>query len=139
MKKSIHKTASLPLSIAFGVLTGMIVTFLGALLMTYLTNTESMQLQTMTTLSAITQLVAAAVGVFVSTMLVRERQLITGMVTAAAYFLILLAGTAMFFGGEYDNVGVGALVIMAAGSMVVLLRMRGKKKPAHRRKIRANR
>ncbi len=49
------------------------------------------------------------------------KRMIVSSSSAAGYLLLLLCTTALFFGGEYQGVGVTALVVMAGGLINALL------------------
>lgn len=64
---------------------------------------------------------------------IRERRLITGVIAAAAYVLVLLALTALFFGGQYQAIGVTIPAALSGGAGAAILGNREKKRPALRK------
>ena len=55
---------------------------------------------------------------------VKHQRAIVCMCAGGVYFLILLAVTAVFFGGQFDAVGVTAAVVMAGSGSTVILGLR---------------
>ena len=63
---------------------------------------------------------------------IKHRRAMVGLLSGLVYLLALLAINAMFFGGQYEGVGVTALAILAGSGCSILL---GLRKPAgHRAK-----
>ena len=63
-----------------------------------------------------------------------QMALLTGVATALVFFLVLLSGTALFFGGQYAGLLGNGLSVLAGGLAAGLLGAREKKPRKHRRK-----
>lgn len=64
---------------------------------------------------------------------IQERRLITGVIVAAIYVLALLAVTALFFGGQYQGIGVTVPAALSGGVGAAILGNRAKKRAASRK------
>lgn len=58
---------------------------------------------------------------------VGAKRLLTGVCAGFAYFLVLLAMTALFFGGQYGRVGETALVILSGAVAAAITGIKSKK------------
>lgn len=79
-------------------------------------------------------LLASAVGSLVAAYCIKRRWMIVCLSVGALYYLTLLGCTALFFGGQYQGMGVTALVVLAGSGAVGLLGLRREK--GHRRRSR---
>lgn len=68
----------------------------------------------------------------------RQRLMVCG-ITGALYFLVLVSMTALFFGGQYQWVGVTALLILAGSVAATLLSARPNRKYHYRNRRRGGR
>ena len=73
-------------------------------------------------------LLSSALGASMAVGITEKKRLFTGIVTTLAYGLCLLACTALFFGGEYQGVGVTLLVLLAGGILPALIGSKEKKR-----------
>lgn len=82
-------------------------------------------------------LIAGYLGAVTAYAKVKGKRLQVSLITAAAYYVSLLAMTALFFGGQYAGMGVTALVILAGCGTAILLGLKsgGRKKGRRYRKI----
>lgn len=77
-------------------------------------------------------LLAAACGAWIGANLVKRRWIVVCMGVGGSYYAILLAITALFFGGQYQGMGVTALAILGGCGGIGLLGMRPKKSRKNR-------
>ena len=83
-------------------------------------------------------LVASMAGAATATGKIKRLRFQMGLASGALYFALLLAVTALFFGGIYDGVGVTALMILCGNLLVILLAPgRQNRAGCRRRKIRS--
>ena len=83
-------------------------------------------------------LLASACGAAAAVGKVKKRRLQVALLVGAGYFASLLAMTALFFGGQYQGMGVTALLVLGGVAAVALVGSR-EKKPRNRRKVRSRR
>lgn len=130
----------MPLGIGLGVLTSMILTIIGAIVISALVSNESITESSVSVWSVAVRTVAAFAGSAVSTALLKQRLLMVSAITGAGYLLLLLACTALFFGGEYRGFWVGSILIMVSSMICAFLPLiKGKKGIRKHHKIYANR
>lgn len=73
-------------------------------------------------------------GAMVSYKRIKRQRLLVCMLSGVVYFGILLSITALFFGGQYEAVGVTGLLILCGCSIAVLTGM-GEKRVGKRHKV----
>ena len=131
---------SMPLGVGLGGITSLILTILGAVVISAFVGDEIISETSVPGWSVLIRTIAAAVGAAVSAAILKKRLLMVCAITGGGYLLLLLALTALFFGGEYNGFWLGSVLIMA-GSMVCafLPLLKGKKGTRRRRKLYANR
>lgn len=71
-------------------------------------------------------LLAAAAGGIVANGKIKRRKLLVSGLSAAIYYGELLAITALFFGGQYQGMGVTALMVLAGAALPLLLARQGR-------------
>ena len=69
-------------------------------------------------------LTASLLGSVTACKRVKRQRAVVCLCTGGAYFLTLLGITAMFFGGQYEAVGVTACMILAGCASVILMGLR---------------
>ncbi len=79
-----------------------------------------------------TLLLASIAGAISGAGRTKEKRLYVCLLVAAVYLLMLLSVTALFFGGQYEGVGVTGLVIFAGCITVAILGANGGKKQKFR-------
>lgn len=87
--------------------------------------------------SMIILLSASVIGGIAAQKKVKRRRLACGLLSGLEYFLMLLAMTALFFGGQYRGFGVTALLVFGGSGASVFFGMEGERRRGGRkRKIR---
>lgn len=69
-------------------------------------------------------LLASFLGALTAYGKIKRQRLMVCLMTGGGYFAVLLAMTALFFGGQYDSVGVTFLLILAGSGTAGLLGLR---------------
>ncbi len=134
MKKRMGKaTSSIPLGLGCSVLVSMTVTLLAAVVMTFLIAGEYMQEAAMPTGAAIAMLLASIAGSLTVIIKIGQKTLWMCLASGAIYYLCLLAMTAMFFGGQYAQMGVSGVAVLIGSAVVILLSLRGSRGRNRRR------
>ncbi len=114
------KSVSMPAGIAMGTSLAVITTVGGAAIMASLIGNESIPENAMKTGCMLIHFLSAALGSLLSAAVTKQKRLPVCIITAAAYFGILLAMTALLFEGQYQGVWLTALIIFAGGGAAVL-------------------
>ncbi|MDO5545242.1 MAG: hypothetical protein Q4F81_05395 [Eubacteriales bacterium] len=87
-------------------------------------------------------LVTSALGAKFTCMMVKRRKLMSCMVAGLLYWLCLLMITALFFGGQYNGVGITGAVILCGSAVICLQELkgeRGRNAGQHRGKLKKRR
>lgn len=128
-RKVTGRASSFPAGIAAGILSGLTLTLLISLFTAYLIS-AGVVCQDKTGYCAMATLVlSSGTGAWVGAKRIKRMPMQTAALCAAGYFLLLLSLTALFFGGQYDGMGVTFLiVIIGSGAGGVLAAKEPKKR-----------
>lgn len=121
---------SIPVGIGFGLLSNVIVSVLGLCVVAGLLNKETVPETAMELGVMAVQLSASLAGAAVAVLMIKKNRLIASLISGGCYFLLLLAGTALFFGGQYHGVISSLLAILVGCICIGLLGLKGKKSNA---------
>lgn len=124
---------SMPGGLALGGCISVAVTLLGSLLAANLISREVIPQSSIGYCSMVILLLSSLLGTAVAVRRIKHRRLFVCAVSCAIYYGLLLASTAMFFGGMYQGMGVTALVVLAGSGIVALLGLKGEKSQSGRR------
>ena len=122
------------LSVLFGALTSLGIFLLLALVLTWLVTRETLPVGQAPKAVWAALALAALLGALLAEKRVGQMALLTGAATALVFFLVLLSGTALFFGGQYAGLLGNGLSVLAGGLAAGLLGAREKKPRKHRGK-----
>lgn len=125
--------ASMPAGLAVGGIVSLLVTLLGAVLAANLISGEKIPEGSIGYCSMVILLLSSITGAAVAVNRIKHRKLYVSLLSGLIYYAVLLAITAIFFGGRYHGMGVTALVIAAGSGTTALLNLRQGRGP-HRRK-----
>lgn len=138
-KKVTGKAISMPLGVVVGLAISIVVTLITVGIMAQLVLGEKMKTEVIGYGSMATLLLSSAAGAWVAAKMVKHRWMVVCLGAGAVYFLTLLACTALFFGGQYEGVGVTFLVVLAGSGAVGLLGLKGENSGAKKRRKRRTR
>ena len=134
--KQIFNNKAIAAAALIGGALGVLFSILCALLLTWLISSERLGQGGVDTGSLVILLVGSAAASVVSTLLFREKRLLVCVLSAVCFALIMLAMTAVFFGGQYSGLLPSGLVILAGSGCVCILGAVPQKKHNHgRRKV----
>ena len=114
--------------ILIGVLVSLGVMLLSAGLLVFMISKGSLQESSIGYAALVVLLLSSALGASMAAGITERKKMFTGIITALTYGICLLACTALFFGGQYQGVGVTMLVILAGGVLPALIGNKEKKK-----------
>ena len=138
-KKQTGRASALPVGIAFGVVSSLVITLLGAAGLTVMIAGEHMALESYGYGVMVILLLAAVVGAVVAMLRIKHQKLQVSLLTGAAYYLILLAMNALFFGGQYEGALTTGLIILCGTGAAAILGSREVKSFKRKRKLSAYR
>lgn len=119
-QKITGRTSSLPAGLAAGAAVNVGITAAGTGLLANLLNRESVNWENIGYGVLIMILLAAYLGSLVAYGRIRRQKLMICMMSGLLYFGILLLITALFFGGQYEAVGVTGLLITGGSGCAAL-------------------
>lgn len=119
------KNPSVAMSVLWGFLAAFAMTLLISGILAFLIAGEKTDPEELGVGVLITLLASSAAGSFLAVKLAGQKPLVVGSLCGAAYLLSLLSATALFFGGEYNGVLPGALVVLGGAMAAVLVAFKG--------------
>ena len=128
MKKARNTASSLPVGVGIGLLVSLVLTVLGAALTAYLVDKEFIAQSNIGYGCLISLLVSACCGAYVSVKRVKRLRMQVCIASGVCYYLLLLGITALFFGGQYEGMGITALVVLGGCIAVAISGMSGGKR-----------
>lgn len=135
-KKEYQNTGkSIPFAIGVGTGISLVVMMLGILITALLLMNETIKESAIGYGVMIITIVSAIAGCATTVTLARNRILVLSICTAFVFALLLLAITALFFGGQYNGVWVTMLMIIGSSVAVALVAGKHLNRPkAYRKK-----
>ena len=121
------RSKPMAVGLAIGTVISLIVTLLGACIIANLVLSGKMVAETIGYGAMLIVLFASALGAWISAGLIKRRWMVVCLGTGGSYYLVLLAITALFFGGQYQGMGVTVLLVLGGCGAVGLLGLRGEK------------
>lgn len=137
-KKKVKGAAmSLPAGLGVGLLISLVITVAGAAITAWLIASEKIGEGSSGYAVMLILALAAGLGALGAVYFVKKQRLQVCMLTGVSYYLSLLAMTALFFGGQYQGMGVSAIVVLGICTLIAFLptkngQPRGKRKRAYR-------
>lgn len=129
-RKLTGRASSLPSGIGTGVLISMTMTLLLSALAAYLISGEIIGQDKTGYCAMITLALSSGAGAWIATGRTKRMPVQTAALCGVGYFLLLLSLTALFFGGQYDGMGVTLIVVVigsGAGGLLALRRPKRRK------------
>lgn len=119
---------SMPGGLALGWAISFGFTILGAMVFASLISKELLREDMIGYCAMVILLVASMLGAAVSVGAIKRRRAYVCGLSGMIYYATLLSMTALFFGGQYQGMGVTALLVLAGVGMVLLLGLRGERR-----------
>lgn len=118
------RATSIPAGLAFGVGVNLVITILAAIVLAKLVDLEKMPWENIGYGILVLIVAASFLGSMAAYGKIKHQRLMICLLSGVIYFGILLSFTALFFGGQYEAVGVTALLILAGSGSAGLLGLR---------------
>lgn len=133
----VRKGRSIPLSIIIGICVSISLTLIGAAIAAALLESEQIGIQAVTTVATITAVIAAGLGSWSASKLASKQRMQVCLITGTGYVLLLLAITALFFDGTYEQVAIRPLSVLLSSALVGFLGLEEKRnrKTNHFKKV----
>lgn len=126
-KKATGKARSIAAGLAIGLAVSTGLTLIGVAITANLIMSEKIAETAVGYAATVILLLSAVLGAWMAALLTKRRWMIVCLGAGGIYYLTLLAITALFFGGQYQGMGVTALLILGGCGAVGLLGLRGEK------------
>lgn len=133
-KKVTGKAMSIPVGLSIGLTVSLMLTLITAAIVANLILGEKIAESAIGYAAIVILLLASGVGAWLAAMLIKRRWMVVCLGAGGIYYLTLLGITALFFGGQYQGMGVTALVVLGGCGAVGLLGLRGESGSGKRRK-----
>lgn len=114
------RTLSMPAGVAAGTGISMGLTLILSMFLARLVSTEKLEWDRIGYGIIVILLTASVMGTKAACVMIRRRKLMLCIIAAVLYWLSLLMTTALFFGGQYDGIGVTGIVIFSGSAIVCL-------------------
>lgn len=124
---------SLPGGLSIGAAVSMGITLIAAALLAKLVDMEKLPWEKIGYGIMVTLLAASFLGAAAAYGRVKRQRLMVCLLSGVAYYGLLLALTALFFGGQYEAMGVTGALILAGSGTAGLLGLREGRGGKHRR------
>ena len=126
-QKLTGRALSMPAGFAIGtgISLGTMITL--SLLLAKLISTEKLEWEKAGYGIMIILLITSVIGAKSTCMMVKRRKLMSCAVTGVLYWLGLFIITALYFGGQYNGVGVTGIIILCGSAIVCLLELKGER------------
>ena len=128
------RAVSIPAGLFFGVGTGLGVTAIGAGAAAWAVLRGIIPETGVGYCAMVILLLASAAGASVAAGTIQRLRAQMCLAAGGGYYLCLLAVTALFFGGQFDGMGVTALMVLCGSVLVILLAPGGKNRAGCRRR-----
>ena len=122
-KKVTGKAKSIAVGLAIGTIISLSLTLIGAAVTANLVLSEKIPVEAVGYAVTMILAVSSAAGSWIGAVLVKHRWMMICIGVGGIYYLSLLAITALFFGGQYQAIGVTALLIFGVCGAVGLLKL----------------
>lgn len=126
-QKVTGRATPMPIGIAIGILISTALTLILSGVLAWLVLGEKVSDKSMGYGIMLILLLASVAGSSLSIQTIKHRKLFVGMATGIGYLFVLLMCTALFFGGQYQGVGVTAAVVLAGSLATGLISARERK------------
>lgn len=132
-KRRTGTTTTIPAGIGVGILMSIAVTLMGVACIAWLLNTERLPEERIGYAAMVVLALGTFAGSWTAVYRTKRLRLQVSLLSGSSYFLLLLAITALFFGGRYQGVGTWLIIIMIVSVAVAFLAGR---KTEHRKHYR---
>lgn len=138
-RKPTGRASSMPRGLAVGAAVSMAITLVSALVMAGLLDAEKLAWENVGYGIMVMVFCGAFLGAVTGYHLVKRQRMVVCLMGGGIYFLMLLAVTALFFGGQYDGVGATGVLILGGSGCAALLGLRQGRGGRRRRNRRVSR
>lgn len=137
MNKKVTGTASsIPAGVTFGCVISVMISVAGAVIFAKMIDAGLLPEKAIGYSSMVILLISSFAGAWTAYGKIKRRKAFSCLISGAVYYGILLAMTALIFGGQYQGMGVTALLIGAGSICAMILEFpKDKQRAGRKRKI----
>lgn len=132
-RKVTGKASSMPGGLAAGALCSLSITLAMAALLAKLVEAKRMAEENIGYGVMVLLLLASFAGALVAFRRIKRQRMLVCLLSGVIYFAILMSMTALFFGGQYEAVGVTALLVLGGSAVAALLGLQQGRGQKHRK------
>ena len=111
-EKATDKGTTLPVGVAVGVLVSIVMTLLCSILLAWLISSEKMSMGAVDYAAGVAILLSSTAGAWIAVGRIKRLRTQVCLITGAAYYLVLLTITAIFYNGQYRGAGLSAILVI---------------------------
>ena len=126
-KKPTGTAMSMPAGLAVGGVFSLVITLIFSGIVAKLMDAELLKQESVGYFVIGILLVSSITGAWLSFGKIKRRRMVVCMISGVIYYCILLSITALFFGGQYQGMGVTGLVVLCGSCCAGLMGMHEKK------------
>ena len=138
-KKPSGRALSMPAGLLHGTLASLGITLGFVALISKLLDSERIQAETIGYWIMFMLIIATSIGAVISCWKIKRQRVMVCLAAGGIYYLTLLAATALFFGGQFESVGVTGLIIFLSSAAAVFLPFPAKKSRGGKKLKKSNR
>lgn len=132
-QKPTGRALSIPGGIAMGTCLSMTLTIMSCAVLAWMVDNEKLQWEKIGYGIMVVILISSFVGAQFSFQKAKRQRLMVCLLSGIAYLAVLLSLTALFFGGQYQAVGVTSALILAGSGTAGILGIKPANKRTHRK------
>lgn len=134
-KKVTGRASSMPGGLAVGAAVSMIITVIVSAVSAHLISSELIGQDKIGYCAILALITASIAGARTAEKRIKRQRLLVCALSGLVYYCLLLALTALFFGGQYKGMGVTFIVVLMGSTTTVLMGNReGKRKYSYKHK-----
>ena len=126
------RAVSIPGGLAIGAAVSMVVTIIIAAIGANLVMNQILPQENIGYCSLFALLAGGITGAITASAKVKHRKLVVCLLSGLVYYVILLSMTALFFGGQYEGMGVTLITVAIATVAAAMISSREGKQKKHR-------
>lgn len=136
--KKTGRAASIPAGLLSGLAVSLCITLLGTGIIAKTLDLEVMEEKSVGYAIMVMLITASYAGALVSKLRIKRQFLLVCVLSAALFFLSLLAITALFFGGRYEAVAVTGVLVLCGSMLALMPKGQGRRGRKRKISVRAN-
>lgn len=126
------RASTMPAGLAVGAIISLAVTVAGSAATAWMLNSQKIREASIGYCAMVILLLSSSSGAAAAVARVKRRKMMVCCLNGCMYYLCLLSLTALFFGAQYQGIGVTGLIIMCGSILVAMVgagQGRGRKHP----------